>query len=283
LQSLIVSVKLILAKIKDYTLLVLPSQSHKHYASLSGHTKHPTDKKMIQNLPPYISLAFGITTIATLLLFIWTIRNSDSNLTRKKAIPIFLCLAFWLVIQAALTLNNTYNSNTNTFPPKIIATGILPALIVIVLIFATANGRSFIDTLPLKNLTYLNIVRIPVEITLYWLFLNKAIPQLMTFEGRNFDIIAGVSAPFIAYFALTKTNLRKTVLIWHIFCLGLLANIVINALFSAPSPFQKFAFDQPNIAILNFPFSWLPTFIVPIVLLAHLVSIRQLIKNKPLT
>jgi hypothetical protein len=49
---------------------------------------------------------------------------------------------------------------------------------------------------------------------------------------------------------------------------------------STPSPLQKIAFDQPNIAILNFPFSWLPTFIVPIVLLGHLVSIRQLLKEK---
>ena len=75
--------------------------------------------------------------------------------------------------------------------------------------------------------------------------------------------------------------------IWHdlamylnFICLVLLLNIVINALFSAPSPLQKFAFDQPNIAILNFPFSWLPTFIVPIVLFGHLTSIRQLTKIK---
>ena len=103
----------------------------------------------------------------------------------------------------------------------------------------------------------------------------------MTFEGRNFDIIAGISAPFIAYFGLTKTKLnRQTILIWNFISLGLLVNIVVNALFSAPSPIQKFAFDQPNIAILNFPFSWLPTFIVPIVLFGHLTSIRQLLKRK---
>lgn len=65
----------------------------------------------------------------------------------------------------------------------------------------------------------------------------------------------------------------------NIICLGLLFNIIVNALFSAPSPIQKFAFEQPNIAILYFPFSLLPTFIVPIVLLGHLVSIRQLLKS----
>lgn len=236
---------------------------------------------MIDNLPTYISLTFGLTTVATLLLFIWTIKNSTFEQTRKIATPIFIGLTIWLAIQAFLTVKNIYNSDTNTFPPKIILIGILPVILTILLLFTTSKGRRFIDSLPLKNLTYLNIVRIPVEIILFWLFLNKAIPELMTFEGRNFDIIAGITAPFIAYFGLTKTQLnRQTILIWNCICLGLLVNIVVNALFSTPSPIQKFAFDQPNIAILNFPFSWLPTFIAPIVLLGHLISIRQLINHK---
>jgi hypothetical protein len=122
-------------------------------------------------------------------------------------------------------------------------------------------------------------VRIPVEIILFWLFINRAVPELMTFEGRNFDILEGITAPFIAYFWLTKRKgNRNLVLIWNLICLSLLINIVVNALLSAPSPIQKFAFDQPNIAILYFPFSWLPTFIVPLVLFGHLVSIRQLMK-----
>ena len=236
---------------------------------------------MIDNLPTYITLIFGLTTVATLLLFIWTIKNSNSELTRKKSILIFIGLTIWLVIQAVLTLNNIYNTDTNSFPPKIMLAGVFPTIFTIILLFVTSKGRQFIDDLPLKNLTYLNIVRIPVEIVLFWLFLNKSIPELMTFEGRNFDILAGITAPFIAYFGLTKLKIsRKTILIWNFICLGLLINIVVNALFSAPSPIQKFAFEQPNIAILNFPFSWLPTFIVPIVLFGHLTSIRQLLNRK---
>jgi len=236
---------------------------------------------MIDHLPAPISLAFGLTTIGTLLLFIWTIGNSNSEETRKKASPVFTGLTIWLALQATLTLQDFYNSDTDSFPPKIIVTGILPALLVLLSVFATSKGRHFIDSLPLMQLTYLNIVRIPVEIVLYWLFLNKAIPGLMTFEGRNFDILAGISAPLIVYFGVTKGKLdRKAILVWNFICLGLLANIVVNALFSAPSPIQRFAFDQPNIAILNFPFSWLPTFIVPIVLFGHLASIRQLWKQK---
>ena len=133
------------------------------------------------------------------------------------------------------------------------------------------------DSLPLTNLTYLNTVRIAVELVLFWLFVHKAVPELITFEGRNFDILSGITAPFIAYFGLTKRKLsRPVILIWNLICLALLINIVGYALLSTPSPFQQFAFDQPNLAISTFPFSWLPTFLVPVVLFGHLVSIRQL-------
>jgi hypothetical protein len=100
----------------------------------------------------------------------------------------------------------------------------------------------------------------------------------MTFEGRNFDILSGITAPFIYYFGFIKNKLdKKIILAWNFLCLGLLINIVGIALLSAPFPFQKFAFSQPNIALAYFPFVWLPCCIVPLVLFSHLVTIRQLI------
>ena len=235
---------------------------------------------MLENLPICISLTFGLTVVTTLFLFSLVIQASSSPITQKNSTIIIISLIIWLTIQAVLTLKNIYSSNTNSFPPKILLFGILPPILAIVVLFSTKKGRQFIDSLSLTNITYLNIVRVPVEIVLFWLFLNKAIPELMTFEGKNFDIIAGITAPIIAYFGLTKRKIsRKVILLWNFICLCLLINIVVNAFFSAPSPVQKFAFEQPNIAILNFPFSWLPTFTVPVVLFGHLVSIRRLLKN----
>ena len=236
---------------------------------------------MIENLPAYISLIFGLTTIATLLLFCLAVKKSASEKTNKKATIVFFVLVIWLIIQAVLTLKNIYNSATNSMPPKILLIGTFPAFLTIILLFVTTGGRQFIDSLPLTYITYVNIVRIPVELVLLSLCLNKAVPQLMTFEGRNFDIVSGITAPFIAYYGFTKGKLsNKLILAWNLICLALLMNIVVDALLSAPFPFQRFAFDQPNIAIFNFPFSWLPTFIVPIVLFGHLTSIWRYFRNK---
>src|SRR4029078_4529517 len=111
--------------------------------------------------------------------------------------------------------------------------------------------------------------------------MQKLVPSLMTFEGRNLDILSGITAPLVYYFGFVRKQMgRSLILIWNFICLALLLNIVITAILSAPFRFQKLAFDQPNIAILYFPFIWLASFIVPVVLLAHLTAIRKLIKEK---
>lgn len=238
---------------------------------------------MLENLPAYIPIVFVLTTFATLILFFGVLKNSGLENARANAFKICFILVIWLSLQALISFNQVYSLDKNSLPPKIVLFGILPAMLLIISLFLTAKGRQFIDALPLKNITYLNTVRVPVELVLYWLFLNQKIPELMTFEGRNWDILAGISAPLLAYFAFNRPNIpTKILLAWNVVCLGLLLNIVINAFLSAPSPLQKFAFEQPNIAILYFPFSWLPTFIVPVVLFGHLVAIRQLLNRKTL-
>jgi hypothetical protein len=87
---------------------------------------------MIPNLPIYILLVFGITTLATLLFFYEIIRAANRESVRKLAIPILVGLVGWLLIQAVLTLNGVYNSQPLSGPPKIVLLGILPALIAVV-------------------------------------------------------------------------------------------------------------------------------------------------------
>jgi hypothetical protein len=174
-------------------------------------------------------------------------------------------LSVWLTLEGIVGYSGFYTV-TNTLPPRFIFLILIPVLLIIATFF-TEPGKQFIDSLDVKWLTLLHVVRIPVELVLYWLFLNKAVPELMTFEGRNLDILSGLTAPIVFYFGYVKKSLGKYALLaWNIVCLGLLVNIVSNAVLSAPFPFQKFAFDQPNIAVLYFPFVWLPCCIVPLVL-----------------
>jgi hypothetical protein len=234
---------------------------------------------MIQNLPLFITIVFVLTTALALLLFHFAVLNSTSDNSVGNAKIILSILSFWLVIQAVLSLNDFYSADTTGIPPRF-AFAIIPPFVTILILFLTKRGLAFIDNLPLINITYLNTVRIPVEIVLYWLFLHKAVPKLMTFEGRNFDIISGITAPFIAYFGFAKEKLsNKIILYWNVMTLLLLLNVLTIGVLSGPFIFQAFSFLQPNIAVLHFPFVWLPAFIVPLIFFGHLLSIRQLLKS----
>lgn len=233
---------------------------------------------MIENLPTYIPVVFGLTTVATLIIFYLAIKLSADEETAGKANFVAIILTFWLTLQAVVTVFGLYHAYLMSVPPKILLFGLLPTLLTIIFLFATPSGRKFIDNLSLKYIHWLHAVRLPVEFVLLWLFLYQAGPQLMTFEGRNFDILSGITAPIVAYLGFTKQILNKNlILAWNFICLGLLLNVVINGLLAAPTPMQQFAFDRPNLAVFYFPFSWLPTFVVPVVLFCHLVAIRQLI------
>lgn len=220
----------------------------------------------MESLPFYIPLVFVLTTWLTIYFF-------------YRSCPVsriaVLILLSWTILQGVIGWSGFYKE-VDSIPPRFILL-LFPALLSIGILFFTSGGKVFIDGLDVKALTLLHVIRLPVELVLHWLFMNRGVPQIMTFEGFNFDIFSGISAPFVYYFGLVKNNLNKTtVLVWNFICLGLLINIVVLAVLSAPSPFQRLAFDQPNVAVLYFPYTWLPGVIVPLVLFSHLVVIRRL-------
>ncbi|WP_207496959.1 hypothetical protein [Aridibaculum aurantiacum] len=220
-------------------------------------------------MPNFIPAVFIATTLLAAFIFY---RATNKNLK-------FLWLLFpWLLVQSVLAFSG-FLSVTDALPPRFAAI-VLPPAFVVVYLFYTSHGKAFIDKLDLKALTLFHVIRIPVELVLYWLFLHKLMPQLMTFEGRNIDIVSGISAPIIFYLVFISKKLdERALLVWNIACLCILAFTVTNGILSAPSPFQQFGFDQPNTAIISFPFVWLPGTIVPLAYLSHLVAIRQLWKR----
>jgi hypothetical protein len=222
-----------------------------------------------------ILLFFGITVAAIILLF-----ASLKKVCRTTALLVTAGMIAWCLLQSIFAYTDFYR-DYQCIPPNFLIAGVFPLLLVIgIVLIYPATYRSLL-LIPLVNLTWIHIVRIPVEFGLLWLFSEKLVPQLMTIEGYNFDIIAGISAPFIAYYGIFKKKMsRRLLLVWNIISLLLLLNIVGIAILSAPFPFQQLGSGQSNIAVFYFPFILWPTVIVPIVLFAHLVAIVNLCTNK---
>lgn len=217
-------------------------------------------------VPAYLPVAFILITMLAMVLAGWACRWSGRALG---------LLSGWAAVQGVVGLSGFY-TRTAGLPPRL-ALLLGPPLLGIGLLLATRAGRRFLDGLRLEALTLLHVVRIPVELVLFGLFRYHAVPQLMTFEGRNLDILAGLTAPLVYFLAFRQQRLgRRGLLVWNVLGLASLLNIVVNAVLSVPTPLQQFGFEQPNVAILYFPFVWLPGVVVPLVLLAHLAAIRRL-------
>lgn len=226
---------------------------------------------MIGFLPQYVHMVFISTTIAAVLFLLWAFKDIYKN----KIGIIAIAFAAWMFLQHQLATRGFY-LKTDTMPPRMFY-AVVPMLLLI-LALVIFNPANFIERMSLFNLTVLHVVRIPVELVLLWLYQYGYVPQVMTFEGRNFDIWSGVTAIVFAWLALHDSKITRRVLLgWNFVALALLINIVVHAILSAPFKFQRMSFDQPNIAVLYFPFIWLPSVIVPIVLFSHLVSIKKLI------
>ncbi|MCB0395397.1 MAG: hypothetical protein KDD36_02010 [Flavobacteriales bacterium] len=216
-------------------------------------------------LPFYISLLFGITVLISIAWFYMACRSRE-----------FLIIALlWTIIQSVLGITGVYE-DAQTMPPRIMAFGVFPAILLIVVLLLSRRGKKWMDRLSLKTLTTFHTIRIPVEVVLALLYHHGMVSVYMTFEGTNLDIISGISALPVAILAFrAQTFNGKLFLAWNVLCLILLLNVVITAAFAIPTPFQRLAFDQPNIAVLYFPFNLLPTVVVPLVLLGHIVALKR--------
>jgi uncharacterized membrane protein YhaH (DUF805 family) len=84
----------------------------------------------------------------------------------------------------------------------------------------------------------------------------------------------------LVYLFSFKGKLDKSLfIIWNGIGLAFLLVIISLGILSSPLSIQQFAFDQPNIAILEFPYCFLPTCVVPIVLISHVLLITQQLKQ----
>ena len=132
--------------------------------------------------------------------------------------------------------------------------------------------------LPLGGIIALQAFRIAVEWTLHRLYLEGSVPVQMTYSGRNFDIISGLSGLLLGGWMQSGRPVKRgVVLAWNILGLVLLANIVAVAALSTPVPFRRFPDGPPNLLPSEFPWVWLPSFLVQVAFGSHLLVFRKLV------
>ena len=142
-----------------------------------------------------------------------------------------------------------------------------------ILIARSRIGDRFARGLPLAVLVGFQGFRFPLELAMHRAQIEGLMPVQMSYSGRNFDILTGITAIVLGA-ALVVTPLpRWIVQVWNVFGLVLLANILAVAIASTPI-FQYFGPDRVNVFVMWMPYTLLPAVMVLAAWAGHLIVFR---------
>ncbi|HWA05983.1 MAG TPA: hypothetical protein VG961_05505 [Ignavibacteria bacterium] len=238
---------------------------------------------MNPNVPYYID-ALVILVVAIIIAFVfyslkYALSSQNISIIRKRKYYIVTAAvsAGWLITSSLIAFYGTLTDFVST-PPKLMLV-VIPPVLAISYLSSSTRVNALIQEIPSSWLVYIQSFRILVELFLWMLFAKSIIPVQMTFEGLNYDILIGLSAPLVAYYALSQNKWPRIVaVLWNFAGLLLVTNIFLVAFLSTPGPMRQFFNEPPNTIVAYFPFVWLPAFIVPFAYLMHILSLKQIVK-----
>ncbi|MCG3182917.1 MAG: hypothetical protein ICCCNLDF_00999 [Planctomycetes bacterium] len=186
-----------------------------------------------------------------------------------------LALTGWLALIAAVSASGVLTPTPDRVPPNLPVLAVTMTLMLVLTLGPV--GRRITERIRPHWLISFQLFRVPVELILFALAVNGLGPTLLSFEGRNFDIVTGLTAPLAAWLMLRKPG-KALVIGWNLLGLALLLNVLIHAVLSMPGPMQQI-FTQPGPEVVaTVPYIWLPAFLVPLAFAGHLLSLRQALR-----
>ena len=216
-------------------------------------------------------------TLAVDLVFIAQVLVLAGILVWRRA-RIGVGLGIWLGVLAVLA-GQGYFLEFQSMPPRLTLAGLLP-LVAGLLMLPTHGTRHFLAVTPPERLIYLQSFRIVMEIILWALAVQGRTPKLMTFEGRNIDILVGLTAIPIGWMVVERRAWPVWVAAaWNVVGILILANVVIHAQLALPTPFRAFVTEPSTAFLATFPYIWLVGFLVPFAFWLHAGSLVQLARR----
>ena len=173
------------------------------------------------------ALGFAVLTMVMYTLVMVELKKAlartpwEDSRKRKILTKVLMAITGWTLFISILGLTG-FLRDFSIFPPRIMIVLVIP-LIAMVAITFSKTGTAILEFVPAKTIVLLQVFRVFVEILLWSMFLQNILPVQMSFEGRNFDVLSGLTAPLVAY---RLVNNRVALFIWNILCLALLLNIV---------------------------------------------------------
>jgi hypothetical protein len=220
---------------------------------------------------------FVLLTLVLGALFVaavwWSLRTGvDRRGAARRTVFAALGAGLWIAATGAAAARGLLHFD----PPPTMGVAIAASIVLSIGLALSPVGRRIAIGLPIAALVGYQSFRIIVELLLHRAYVEGLMPVQMSYSGRNFDIVTGITALALAVWLATGTRSRGLVLAWNTLGVVLLANILIVALLSAPTPFRAFMNEPANVWVTRAPWVWLPTVMVFAAVFGHVVVYRRL-------
>ncbi|HEX4996330.1 MAG TPA: hypothetical protein VFX87_15205 [Methylomirabilota bacterium] len=233
---------------------------------------------MLTDAPLAVGLVFIAIVVGMLVLVLWGAARAARRVGPGAVQGVRIAgvgLVGWLALTGVLAERGFFE-DFQSMPPRMLLGVGLPLLTLLALTFSR-RVAPLLAALPPAWPVAAQTFRILVEIVLWRLAVAGAIPELLSFHGRNVDILVGLTAPVVAYACFVRRAWPARVAVWWNWAgIVILLNVVVHAQLSTPTPWRIFETDPPATFIADWPYIWLPAFLVPLAWLLHAVSLRQL-------
>jgi hypothetical protein len=223
-------------------------------------------------------LAFVVIPIVLVTALAWGIasasrRTGDQASAKRRVLTVVLISGVWMTTTWVVAASGVLRRWEATPPP--FALLVVGVVLLAFLIAFSGYGKRLAFGVPLWTLVAVQGFRLPLELAMHSMYERGIMPEQMSYSGRNFDVLTGATAIFVAALAREVRARRWVVAAWNVAGLALLINVVIIAIVSTPR-FAYFGADHLNVWVTYPPFVWLPAVMVVAALAGHLLIFRAL-------
>lgn len=225
----------------------------------------------------YLELALVAVLCAAALAYATHISALRLGLPARRvtiltaAVP--LAIVAWLAGSGVLA-HSGFLSAWEARPPHLVLIP-LTGLVAVVLLHRSPLLARLLPVVPRHWPVAFQSFRIGVELAFWGLFAAGGAPAQVTFEGRNFDVLVGLSAPLVALAIRGRNLAPRAVMAWNVLGLAILSNTIVTTFTSTPGPLHLDWPGMPFTAFATWPFVWIPGFLAPLAIFLHIFSIRQ--------
>lgn len=218
-------------------------------------------------------VVLGSTVAVVFALFLALWRERTTTRDARVALLTGAALSLWAAAAALLAQRGTFQTRAGESVPPV---GINFAIVLPALTLALAGSVSLRRLLRRQaNLIRLHLWRL-LGIVFLALMMSGQMPALWALPAGIGDILVAVTAPWIARTADAPGSRRRAIT-WNLLGIADLVVAVGLGMMTSPGPTKVFETVPTSELITHFPLALVPTFLVPLAFMLHMVSLRQLL------